>query len=214
MFTWVKRSLLVSTALLSIGLIATNEEFKEVQAEEPLKLAGANAIANKATILKLKENDYELFHEVLPSSSTNKYIQRDISSAKIYTDYMIQYAYESSMTKFGPFIGQQIEKPFQENILPKLAQAVTDTTSRLTDEEWKYVKLSETPINGSGEKIFHLYHELNGEDFLRFHVRRDQPPKQGYWFNFHYHTNLDQYEKHHELGNIYWGKDRPPKWMA
>ncbi|KGA99079.1 hypothetical protein AJ85_12790 [Alkalihalobacillus alcalophilus ATCC 27647 = CGMCC 1.3604] len=211
MFSWIKRGLLVSTALLSIGLVTTGTDYREVYAEEPLRLS--KSVYEKPNIYKVDESEYALFHAVLPSS-TDKYIHRDVSSAEVYTNYLLQFAYDMSMLKFGETISKQIEKPFQDEILPKLSEVVAETTNQLTENEWKQVKLSSKPTNGSGEKIFHLYNEESGEDIFRFHVRRDQPPKKGHWFNFHYHTFLDGHEGHHNLGDVYWGKNMPPKWMA
>ena len=49
------------------------------------------------------------------------------------------------------------------------------------------------PAGGNNEKIFHVYDTKTGNDLLRFHVRRDHPPQDGYYFNFHYHRFDDGY---------------------
>ncbi|MED4798110.1 YpjP family protein, partial [Priestia megaterium] len=51
-------------------------------------------------------------------------------------------------------------------------------------------------------------------DLIRFHVRRENPPKDGYWFNFHYHAAADNFQKHYDLGKIYWNRNMPPKWFS
>ena len=80
----------------------------------------------------------------------------------------------------------------------------------------KRIRMWLFPVNRRPEnrKIFHVYNRLTGEDLLRFHVRRDHPPQDGYWFNFHYHTAEDGFQSHHELGSIYWDRNTPPDWMS
>ncbi|MEW8987992.1 MAG: YpjP family protein, partial [Bacillus sp. (in: firmicutes)] len=82
------------------------------------------------------------------------------------------------------------------------------------EEDLVHLAISEEPGKGKSEKIFHIKDEKTGEDVIRFHVRRDQPPHEGYWFNFHYHTHHDEYQTHHDLGSIYWAKNTPPNWMS
>jgi hypothetical protein len=82
------------------------------------------------------------------------------------------------------------------------------------EESLANLKVTETPGGGLSEKIFHITNSKANEDVIRFHVRRDHPPQQGYWFNFHYHTHHDNFQAHHELGSIYWNKNTPPKWMT
>lgn len=130
----------------------------------------------KPLIYKISENDYELFHEVLPSD-TEHYIHRVISSAEVYTKFMFSHAYEQSMMKFGETISSKINESFTDEIYPRLKDALAETTNNLTEQEWPQVKVSNQPAPGFGEKIFHLYNEDSGEDIFRFHVRRDQPPK-------------------------------------
>ncbi|MDV2683541.1 YpjP family protein [Alkalihalophilus sp. As8PL] len=212
MMPWVKRGLVISSALLTLGLfVPPNEYVKDVQAQAPSKSLGDSS--EKPLIYKVNETSYELYHDVLPLS-TDHYIHRDSSSAEIFTDFVMNYTYDLSLMKFGSTIAAKIEQPFAETILPKLKDVVIKTTMDLTKEEWEQVKLSKHPASGLGEKIVHIYNEESGEDLLRFHVRRDQPPKQGFMFNFHYHTYADEFEKHHDLGSIYWGKNSPPQWMS
>ncbi|WEG18419.1 YpjP family protein [Alkalihalophilus pseudofirmus] len=212
MMPWMKRGLVISSALLTLGIfVPPNEYIKEVQAQAPAKSIGESS--EKPLVYKVNETSYELYHDVLPLS-TDHYIHRDSSSQEVFTEYVMNYMYDQSMMKFGSAIAGKIEEPFKQEILPKLKDILIDTTSDLTKEEWEQVTLSKHPAAGLGEKIVHLYNQESGEDLLRFHVRRDHPPKQGYLFNFHYHTYLDQFEKHHDLGSIYWGKDSPPQWMS
>ncbi|MDT8859938.1 YpjP family protein [Alkalihalobacillus sp. MEB130] len=210
MFRQMKRGLVISSALLSFGLFVPSiDVVREVQAEEPQKTQGESN--ENPFIYEVNEDSYDLFGEVLPAK-TDHYIHRNASSADVLNDFIMKQAMEQSLLKFGTVISEKIHSPFQNIIFPKLDTVVRETTSTLSDQEWEQLKISTSPSSGLGEKIFHLYNETSGEDIFRFHVRRDQPPKQGYTFNFHYHTYLDQHEKHHTIGNIEWGKDMPPRW--
>ncbi|MEH7388569.1 YpjP family protein, partial [Bacillus sp. JJ1521] len=81
-------------------------------------------------------------------------------------------------------------------------------------EQLDQLEISEQPSGGNGEKIFHIFDNTSGKDIVRFHVRKDHPPQDGYWFNFHYHTHHDGFQTHHALGDIYWNKNTPPKWLS
>jgi hypothetical protein len=209
-FQLMKRGIVISSALLTFGLFVPTTDFvREVQAEAPQKTAGVEN--DKPLIYQVNEQSYELFDEVLPVKA-EQYIHRNASSADLLNDFIMKQAAKQSILKFGSVITEKISMPFEEVILPRLDSVLRETTKTLADEDWEKIKMSNTPSAGLGEKIFHLYNEDTGEDIFRFHVRRDQPPKQGYTFNFHYHTYLDQHEKHHTIATIPWGKDMPPKW--
>ncbi len=120
-------------------------------------------------------------------------------------------AKQQSLTKFGPKISEKVEVEFNQIILPKIEQALVTI---LENEDTSYVSITEQPSNGYGERIFNIYNELTKEDIAKFHVRRDNRPLEGYWFNFHYHVKEDNFETHYTLGEIYWDKNTPPKWMA
>jgi hypothetical protein len=120
-------------------------------------------------------------------------------------------AKEQSLAKFGPKISEKVEVEFSQIILPKIELALETI---LENEDTSYVSITEQPSNGYGERIFNIYNELTNEDIAKFHVRRDNRPLEGYWFNFHYHVKDDKFETHHTLGEIYWDKNTPPKWMS
>ncbi|MRX70906.1 hypothetical protein GJU40_01825 [Bacillus lacus] len=134
------------------------------------------------------------------------------SSHEFSVEQLLHLAEEQSYLKFGNKIGPVIEDEFKEVILPKIEETITEFAEN--DERFLNVILSKKPAGGMGEKIFHIYDAQTGEDLIRFHVRRDNPPHQGFWFNFHYHTYHDSFASHHELGSIYWDKNTPPNWMA
>ncbi|MGD6815851.1 YpjP family protein [Metabacillus sp. 84] len=120
-------------------------------------------------------------------------------------------AREQTYLKFGDRIRPVIEREFDELILPKITEAID---WELTAVESDSLVISEKPGGGRSEKIFHIYDARTGKDVIRFHVRIDHPPGEGFWFNFHYHLDKDSFEKHHELGSIYWDRNTPPAWMT
>ncbi|HHY73476.1 MAG TPA: hypothetical protein GX497_09675 [Bacillus bacterium] len=131
-----------------------------------------------------------------------------------FTTFSTQQAEQLSMLKFGKTIGTVIEDEFKQVILPKMEEAIAMFAETMPEDDLRQLVITEKPASGLGEKIFHIYHGSTGKDLIRFHVRRDHPPKEGYWFNFHYHTYVDEFLTHYEMGSIYWDKNTPPHWMS
>lgn len=132
-----------------------------------------------------------------------------------YQQQLLGDAENQSFLKFGSKISPVIEDDYRSEILPKIEDVITGHLAKFQDDEaYQDVVISSKPSAGKTEKIFHVYNRLTGEDLLRFHVRRDHPPQDGYWFNFHYHTAEDGFQSHHELGSIYWDRNTPPDWMS
>ncbi len=131
-----------------------------------------------------------------------------------FTAYSMIQAEQQSMMKFGSTIGNVIGDEFKQVVLPKIEEAIAGLAERIPEDDLRQLVISENPTSGLGEKIFHVYHSNTGKDLIRFHVRRDHPPKEGYWFNFHYHTAEDEFLTHYDMGSIYWDKNTPPHWMS
>nr|WP_249310338.1 YpjP family protein [Bacillus sp. FJAT-49736] len=127
---------------------------------------------------------------------------------------MMAEAEKQSFEKFGEKIGPVIEDEFRQVIMPNIQRAIEMTVKEYPEERLEALAISEKPSGGIGEKIFHIYDANTNEDIIRFHVRRDHPPMDGYYFDFHYHVQFDNYQKHYALGTIYWDKNTPPKWMS
>lgn len=125
----------------------------------------------------------------------------------------VQKAEQQSMQKFGTRIKPVIETEFREVILPKMEEAIVEIATELPEEDVSNLRVTELPGGGSSEMIFNIVDEKTNKDVVRFHVRKDHPPQEGYWFNFHYHTFADSFQSHHDLGSIYWDKNTPPKWL-
>lgn len=127
---------------------------------------------------------------------------------------LTEKAREQTISKLGPRIIKQVDHEFNETILPNIERVLQTVLTENDQDELPYYGITEHPAGGMGEKIFHVYDMRTHKDLARFHVRRDNRPQEGYWFNFHYHLSKDNFEEHHEIGEIYWDKNVPPKWMA
>jgi hypothetical protein len=142
------------------------------------------------------------------------YLEESAFDKDKFMEELIKQAEEQSYQKFGAKIKPVIENEFREVIMPNIETALDQTASQFPEEDLKNLAITEQPGKGHSEKIFNIKNSVTGKDILRFHVRRDNPPQAGYWFNFHYHTYHDGFQSHHELGAIYWDKNTPPKWMS
>ncbi|MDP7977835.1 YpjP family protein [Bacillus multifaciens] len=134
--------------------------------------------------------------------------------SEVFLSYAMQEAERQSMEKFGSKIGPVIEDEFKGVILPKIEEALADLANHTSEESLQSLAISQKPAGGKHEKIFHVYDTKTGDDLLRFHVRRDHPPQDGYYFNFHYHRYDDDFTAHYELGDIYWNTNTPPQWLS
>lgn len=119
-----------------------------------------------------------------------------------------------AIIKLGPRIADQVEPDFTATILPNMEQVLHMILVDAGEEEINYYGISELPSKGYGERIFSVHDYRARRDVARFDVRRENRPGEGYWFNFHYHLGKDGFEAHHQIGDIYWDKNTPPKWMA
>lgn len=130
-----------------------------------------------------------------------------------FMETFIAKAEKQSFEKFGNRIGPVIEDEFKSIIFPKMEEVIKHFL-KVEKENFEHVMISSKPSGGKSEKIFHIYDEKTGNDLIRFHVRVDHPPQEGYWFNFHYHTYHDHFQTHYHLGKIYWDRNTPPNWMT
>jgi hypothetical protein len=189
---WLKKTLVAFITVFTFGLVT------------PPAVLLDNAKADKST----KQN----------MEQTSRQSQEEAENQELTPTYFVTYAMEEaekqSMAKFGSKIGPAIEDEFEAVILPRIEETLTAFAEQLPPDSLKYLALSQRPKGGENEKIFHVYDTRTGKDLLRFHVRRDHPPKDGYYFDFHYHSSDDSFFTHHELGKIYWGKNQPPQWLS
>lgn len=191
---WLRKSLVILISVFTFGMVTP------AQASELL------------SIDEQKNGDKTDFVEV-PLPETENIIIDEITFHESFIDQIKQEAEAKSFEKFGNRIGPVIEDEFREVILPNIEIAIDTLASSLPDEDLAYLTITEVPSGGQSEKIFHIIGKEK-QELIQFHVRRDKPPHEGYWFNFHYHTFHDQFESHYDLGTIYWDKNTPPNWRT
>ncbi|MFD1851920.1 YpjP family protein [Oceanobacillus bengalensis] len=140
-------------------------------------------------------------------------ISQNVNNKAYFIDTICEKAKTQTLMKFGPRIADRVEDEFAETILPTI-ENVIETLVDQAGDEYIYYGITEQPAKGYGERIFHVYDYRTQDDIARFHVRRDNRPLEGYYFNFHYHLSNDGFKEHHQIGEIFWAKNTPPKWMA
>ncbi|WP_152657028.1 YpjP family protein [Oceanobacillus sp. CFH 90083] len=141
---------------------------------------------------------------------TSSYIVKDAREA--YLEHLHEEAKELSLEKFGPRIAEKLENEFTAVILPQIEAVLNDFVGH--SQDYKDIAITEKPSSGYGERIFNISNHSTNETLAKFHVRRENRPLEGYYFNFHYHLKEDGFQKHYKIGDIYWDKNTPPKWMA
>jgi hypothetical protein len=193
---WLRKSLVVMITVLSFGMVTPSQAAW-------LEELGQDSGLKRDFVESKPQNDDHNLNSIANIPTREQFIDEILVQAE-------SFAYQ----KFGSKIKPVIEDEFKEVILPEIEKVIEEVTLKIPEQNLQYLNISEFPSGGISERIFHIQNELNGEDIIRFHVRRDNPPQQGYWFNFHYHTYLDGFQNHHTIGSIYWNKNTPPKWMS
>ncbi|GGM27615.1 cell division protein FtsK [Paraliobacillus quinghaiensis] len=200
---WLKRIFVIFISILTFGMyvppvqITTNAEADSKEVESSKEDSNANQ-----------------FNVFMQNEQANSLVDTFPVVEPDPVDQLIEQAKMQTVTKMGPKIASQIEEDFTASILPGIEEVIESILDNIGEEKVPYIKISEEQFAGYGEKIFTLYDIRTKQDIARFDVRRDNRPQEGYWFNFHYHVERDNYETHHALGEIYWSKDTPPKWMS
>jgi hypothetical protein len=197
MNNWIRKTLFVLVSVLTFGLVTPTQLINTVNADNL--------------------NDRDAFEAPSSESSfgqSNSFIKESDFDKEKFIRELTKQAELQSYQKFGTKIKPVIENEFRGIILPNIEKALEEIAVQFPEEDLKNLTITEQPGAGLSEKIFNINNRVIGKDILRFHVRRDNPPQAGYWFNFHYHTYHDDFQSHHELGSIYWAKNTPPKWMS
>jgi hypothetical protein len=188
---WMKKTLVTLITVLTFGLVSPP----------------AVLLDNAKTDRSGRTNAAQLDNEAKEASSEHL-------APSVFLAYAKEEAQKQSMMKFGSKIGPAIEEQFENTVLPRMEAALEAFAQKQPSAAFSHFALSQRPKSGDNEKIFHLYDTQTGKDLLRFHVRCDHPPKDGYYFDFHYHSSEDNFVAHRELGKIYWGKNHPPQWLS
>ncbi|MBM7602095.1 hypothetical protein JOC75_000065 [Metabacillus crassostreae] len=197
---WMKKSLVILFSIATFGLVTPPASLavEDKPSEDNLsKATFSNGEIDNALSAELQKFDDDQF-----SLTKEQFLTNIISEAE-----------QKSFLKFGDKISVVIEDEFKQVIFPKMEEVITYYLNVEADEQFEQLAISK-PSAGKGEKIFHIYNVETGQDVLRFHVRRENKPLEGYWFNFHYHTYHDSFQSHKDLGSIYWNKNTPPNWQS
>ena len=195
---WLYKTLVVTVALCTFGMITPKHEI------------WANLVDDR--------HDKSILEGAPDTNHVSSAYQLDEliveETEKPSIDEFVLAAKEQSYIKFGSRIGPVIENEFEDKIFPKIEEAIEATVTRLGDEKMHALAITEKPSGEYSEKIFHIVATDSKKDIIRFHVRTENRPFDGYYYNFHYHTYEDNYVQHYNLGEIYWSKNTPPKWLS
>lgn len=197
---WLRKSFVVMVTILTFGMITPSQAFLFDHANGD-RSSKRETIESETTDNHVVEKE---FHDT----------QSSILDRESFIQNMVKEAEDQAYIKFGPRIKPVIEDEFKEVILPKIERAIETVAFQFNEGNLSNLAITEFPSGGNSEKIFHIIDRTKKQDIIRFHVRKDHPPQEGYYFNFHYHTYHDQFQTHHDLGVIYWDKNTPPKWMS
>lgn len=197
---WVQKSIVIMVAVLSFGLITpTHEIWDAFDQNSPGRASVGPSGASNA-----------IAAEPVSQPEETEIQQKAID----YGSLLVDAAKEQSYIKFGTKIGPRISNEFDTIIFPKMEEAIAMTVASLDDETLASLTISERPSGNYGEKIFNIISSQTGSDLIRFHVRTEKRPQEGYYYNFHYHSAKDNFMTHYNLGDIYWEKNTPPKWLS
>ncbi|PID23149.1 hypothetical protein CSV61_01440 [Sporosarcina sp. P3] len=192
---WLQRLMIASVAVLTLGVITPNHEiWTNFQDKHEPNESGTRAEGMEYSLeLHDTKND-------LPTLDKYTEEQQLVAHARLLT-------YE----KFGQRIGPVIQNEFDNEIFPRIEAVIQTTVHNAADRR---LAITEQPSGDYAEKIFHVYDKTANQDLIKFHVRTEKRPVDGYFYNFHYHTADDGFVAHHSVGDIYWSKNTPPKWLS
>ncbi|MEW9668626.1 YpjP family protein [Ammoniphilus sp. 3BR4] len=211
---WLRKATSILVTVLTLGLVTPpylhsenlqNEPIFEVKLPDLPDLQEDKEDWGSSPVLSWDEISWE---ELSQSIVDKNQLSRQ------FTAYMAYQADIQVQKKFGPTISSRVGEDYRLLILPKFEKALDSFSQEADEALLRNVGVTQRPAAGHGEKIFHLYDTRTGEDLVRYHVRREKPPQDGYWFSFHYHKKDDQFQHHYELGKIYWDKNTPPRWVS
>lgn len=195
---WMRKISVASIALITLGLYVP-ESPADVQADP-----GKETVDSHKTSSERAERDEQpVLTAAIPAAE-----QADPVSD------LHEEAREQALLKMGPRITAKVSDDFEADILPKMEEALDTILDGTGTEGVKHYYVTKQTCSGLGERIFNIYDDRSDKAVARFDIRRENRPMEGYWFNFHYHVKGDGFTEHHTIGNIYWGKNKPPKWMA
>lgn len=202
---WFRKIATLMIAIITLGIYIPPSFSTSDMDQDKQSLASKSTVNEALYTLETESIDYQKNKSELLNIQTNQ---------DAFLSVMAQDAKEQTFLKFGSKITNKIGNDFSSTILPQMESVLGMILEEIGEEQSIYFGITENPIAGYGEKIFNIYDYRTQKDIARFDVRRENRPLDGYWFSFHYHLSQDNFEKHYELGDIFWDKNMPPKWMA
>ena len=188
-------------AVLTLGVISPNHEiWTSLQPKDDTREAERTDSSKHDLRLGLEDSIFE----------RNSAFEQNPS----IEDALLQPAKDLAYIKFGSRIGPVIQNEFEDVIFPKMEEVIQRTVDTTGGLENRMLSITEYPSGNYSEKMFHVSDLADERDLIRFHVRTEKRPLDGYFYNFHYHTVEDGFAVHHSLGDIYWSKNTPPKWLS
>ncbi|GGB46593.1 hypothetical protein GCM10011409_25180 [Lentibacillus populi] len=202
---WIRKIAAICITIMTLGMYIP-PAYLHTDAEESKEAVSPKTDVNKAVTEPVAAKTETL-------DTLDNEIDEEVTD-DLFISEIIDRAKEQTITKLGPRIIGQVEDEFETVILPNIEEVIKMILTEGGEDELPYYAITEQPSQGFGERIFNLRDYRMKKDVAKFHVRRDHRPLDGYWFNFHYHLSNDNFEKHYEIGEIYWDKNTPPRWMA
>ncbi|WP_374966815.1 YpjP family protein [Lysinibacillus sp. RS5] len=199
---WFKKSIVIMVAFLTLGLITPTHEIWDAFDQNASNRSSIDSPPGTSTAVAAEPN--------AAIEEKTEIHQEPVD----YGSLLVDAAKEQSYIKFGTKIGPKISNEFDAIIFPKMEEAIAMTVASLDDASLASLSISEKPSGNYGEKIFNITSNETGKDLIRFHVRTEKRPQEGYYYNFHYHSAEDSFMAHNNLGDIYWEKNTPPKWLS
>lgn len=195
---WLQQLMIISVAFVTFGVISPSHEIWSTLHEKE----------------DVKETDQPQYTTQYAVDFDDSYFNKLNATEDFLTEEdLVNGAHTLAFTKFGSKIGPIIEDEFDEVIFPQIEQVIREKIGEHVRMNRK-LAISEQPSGGTAEKIFNIKDVDADKNLLLFHVRTEKRPQDGYFFNFHYHLPEDDYQTHHALGDVYWSKNTPPKWLS
>ena len=162
---WLRKSLLVLVTVVTFGMVT------------PQALLAENPNDDKQSKRNIYESNPQIQEETI-------FDAEEISERDQFIKQMAKEAEVQSFVKFGSKIKPVIEDEFKEIILPNIETVIAEITAQYPEEDLSQLVVSEVPSGGTSERIFHILNKKTNSDVIRFHVRRDHPPQEGFGLIF------------------------------
>lgn len=198
---WIRKIFVAIVTIITLGIYVPPID---LHAENDSSKDSENIFDNLYT------NQPKLERDISPDST----LVRTLDPVEEHLQSLSEEAEKQLKVKLGSKILSEIEEDVFEEIYPRILEVIEETVRSLDENKLSYLRITENPSGGIAERIFNVYDQETSRILLKFHVRRDQRPLEGHWFNFHYHVFDDRFEKHYEIGEIYWAKNDPPQWLS